>query len=142
MNIQDASYSGVRSTTMPIILGSAQRPVRRVYSVAGGVGFMPEPRPIETTEQQFRRLRNEWLRDTALVSDPIEKFMHPAHIKILGMGDKILTLVLKEVEKMSGHWFMILEAISQESPVTPEDTASLERTARAWVEWGKREGLI
>lgn len=115
----------------------------RLVTFHGDVIAMPSTIPIDsTTEQRFQQLANEWLRDTAFVSDPIEKFMHPAHMKILGMGEKILPLVLMEVEKMSGHWFMILDAISAENPVTPEDQASPERTAQAWVEWGKKQGLI
>jgi len=115
----------------------------RLVAFHGDVIAMPVAIPIDsTTAPRFQRLANEWLRDTAFVSDPIEKFMHPAHLKILGMGDKILPLVLREVEKMSGHWFMVLDAISPENPVTPEDQASLERTAQAWVEWGKKQGLI
>lgn len=115
----------------------------RLVAFHGDVIAMPGTISIDgTTEQRFQQLAREWLRDTAFVSDPIEKFMHPAHMKILGMGEKILPLVLREVERMSGHWFMVLDAISPENPVTPEDQASPERTAHAWVDWGKKQGLI
>lgn len=93
-------------------------------------------------ERTFRALANEWIDETGYLSDPTEKFMHPAHFKIVGMGRPVLPLLLKEVQKMSGHWFLALEAIAKTNPVKPEDEMSIERTANAWLEWGRRERLI
>src|SRR5436190_10358773 len=66
------------------------------------------PVPTVADEQTFRRLADRWLADTAFDSDPIEKFLHPLHLKIIGMGERVLPLLLREVEKMSGHWFVAL----------------------------------
>lgn len=114
-----------------------------------------ESRPLETRhsryrtaeadpelEREFRALVEEWINDTAYSSDPTEKFMHHAHLKIIGMGTQVVPLILREVQKMSGHWFLALESITKANPVTPKDEVSLERTANAWLEWGRREGLL
>lgn len=93
-------------------------------------------------ELKFRRLADEWITETGLLSDPVQKFMHPAHLKIIGMGEKALPFILKEVEKMSGHWFVALDAISPVNPVPPQDETNLQQVAQAWIEWGKHEGLI
>lgn len=93
-------------------------------------------------ERQFEALTQEWLSETKFLSDPVKKILHPAHLKIIAMGKEILPLVLREVEKMSGHWFVILNAISPENPVKPEDETSIEKVANAWLKWGKEKGLI
>jgi len=96
----------------------------------------------DTERQRFEELANEWLRETRFDSDPVDKFLHPSHFKIVGMGPRILPLLLKEAEKMSGHWFVALNAVSPVNPVPPEYEVSLEATTHAWLDWGKREGLI
>jgi hypothetical protein len=93
-------------------------------------------------EQRFHRLADEWLRETGFLSDPIKKFMHRSHLRIIGMGSPALPFILREVEKMSGHWFVALDAISPENPVRPEDENDLHKVAKAWLEWGRREGII
>jgi hypothetical protein len=114
----------------------------RMVAFHGRVILMPDTPAVESIEQRFRRFADEWISETGLLSDPIRKFMHRSHLKIIGMGEKALPYILKEVERKSGHWFVALDAISPENPVRPEDQINLERTARAWLEWGKDKGLI
>jgi hypothetical protein len=96
----------------------------------------------DESERRFRQLAEQWIIETGLLSDPIQKFLHPAHLKIIGMGERVLPFILKEVEKMSGHWFVALDAVSPVNPVQPEDQTNLKRMAEAWIQWGKIEGLI
>jgi hypothetical protein len=94
------------------------------------------------TEGEFRAHADKWLQETAPLSDPVQIFMHPSHLKIIGMGGKALPFILREVERQSGHWFVALEAISPVNPVQPEDQTSFQRMTDAWIRWGKEEGLI
>lgn len=138
----NSNASGVLQIPAVLLVHPSSGSVRLV-AVNGSFMVLPGTITVgNTVAQKFHALASEWLRDTGIVSNPVEIFMHPAHVKLLGMGPEILPLVLKEVEKMSGHWFMILDAISPENPVTPEDETSPERTARAWIEWGKERGLL
>ena len=93
-------------------------------------------------EAEFYKLRDEWLSDTAHLSDPIKKVVHLSYLKIIGMGEKVLPLILREVQRRSGHWFVALEAISHEYPIKPDDETSLEGVANTWLEWGKERGFI
>ena len=38
-------------------------------------------------------------------------------------------------------WFWALEAITEENPVPPA-AGKVREMARAWVDWGKRQGLL
>ena len=109
---------------------------------SGDSSVSPVPIASAEVEQEFRQLASDWLRETAYDSDPADKFLHRAHLKLIAMGEKILPLALEETEKMSGHWFVLLDAISPYNPVGPQDEMSLERTSQAWLRWGKEEGLI
>lgn len=104
------------------------------------------PEPVQDVDRElaikFEALAHQWLQETKYLSDPVRKILHPSHLKLIAMGERILPLVLREVEKMSGHWFVILNAISPENPVKPEDETNIERLANAWLEWGRRKGLI
>lgn len=100
------------------------------------------PQANPEVERTFRALAEEWLDETAHLSDPVDKFMHPAIVQIIGMGKQVVPLLLKEVRKMSGHWFYALEHINRTNPVLPEDQWSVEQTAAAWLAWGRRERLI
>ena len=47
--------------------------------------------------------------------------MHPAYLDIIGMGDKAVPLILRDLKKETSHWFIALRAITKSSPVRPED---------------------
>lgn len=93
-------------------------------------------------ERTFRALADEWLNETSHLSNPVDKFMHPALVQIIGMGRPAVPLILQEVQKMSGHWFYALRHITRTNPVLPEDEWSVEKTAEAWLAWGRGERLI
>jgi hypothetical protein len=42
----------------------------------------------------------------------------------------------------SRQWFWALEAITEANPVPREAAGKVRRMARAWLEWGKQQGLI
>lgn len=93
-------------------------------------------------ERTFRALADKWLDETSHLSNPVDKFMHPALVQIIGMGKPAVPLILQEVRNMTGHWFYALENISRTNPVPPEDEWDIEKAAAAWLAWGRREGFI
>ena len=116
-----------------------------MFSILPGGGFsLVSDTAIadRATEQRFRQLASTWLRDTGYLSDPVRKFLDRSHLKIIAMGEKVLPLILRELEKKSGFWFVALDAISPENPVQPEDQVSFDATANAWLRWGRQRGLI
>src|SRR6266498_3941100 len=121
-------------TRIPIVSGE---PTAIVYS-PNPLGSVPVFIP-HNIEAQFRRLADEWIRDTRYISDPIQRILHPAHFKIIGMGPAALPLILAELQRRPAHWFVALDAISPENPVGPEAQNSFEDTARAWLEWGEKK---
>ena len=96
--------------------------------------------PGDQTRANFKRLAEEWRRETSLVSSMTKTVMHPAYQKIIGMGPLALPLILEDLRDQGGHWFWALRAITQENPADGHIT--FEGARRVWLEWGKARGHI
>ncbi|MCI0387582.1 MAG: hypothetical protein MOB07_02260 [Acidobacteria bacterium] len=70
--------------------------------------------PTKDTEGLFQELANQWRRETAHLSLAIKKVMHPAYQRIIGLGPDAVPLILRELQRRSGHWFWALKAITGE----------------------------
>ena len=91
-------------------------------------------------EAEFDALVQRWRMETGFHSSPTVKFLHPAYLQIIGMGKSIIPLLLREVKKISGNWFLALRAITKQDPVRSEDAESVRARAEAWLRWGKENG--
>jgi hypothetical protein len=66
--------------------------------------------------------------------------MHPAYQRIIGMGQPVVSLIMRELEREPDHWFWALSAITAANPVKPEQRGKLKQMAQAWIEWGRVNG--
>lgn len=94
----------------------------------------------EDEEPEFRRLADQWLRETEHVSSIKKACMHPAYQRIIGMGPAVVPYLLRELERNPDHWFWALNAITEEAPASAED--SLEGARTAWLQWGREKGYL
>jgi hypothetical protein len=62
--------------------------------------------------------------------------------QIIGLGEAAIPLLLKELEKKSGHWFWALKSISREDPVLPESRGRISEMTQAWMDWGQAKDYI
>lgn len=93
-------------------------------------------------EQRFRKHADQWYEDTAVSSSFTDMVMHQSYQGIIGMGPKAVPMLLKELRTRPAHWFWALRSITGENPVADEDAGRLLRMRDAWLDWGKRRGLI
>ena len=66
--------------------------------------------------------------------------LYPAYQRIIGMGQPVVPLILRDLEQEPEHWFWALQSITGENPVLPEQRGNLEMMAAAWLAWGKADG--
>lgn len=97
----------------------------------------PATGPAETIEEKFQRLASVWLSETAYLSSSSDLVGHPAFQEIVGMGTAIVPLLLRELEKRTGHWHRALRRITGADPVSPADRGNIGRAAEAWLGWGR-----
>jgi len=90
----------------------------------------------------FSTLAREWKEAARLESSHMRAADHPAFRAIVGLGDEIVPILLRELERRSGPWFLALREITGEEPVGPEARGNPKAVADAWVRWGRTRGLI
>ena len=97
---------------------------------------------IETAEIEtiFLELVEQWRRETGMLSVTSKISIHPAYQRIIGIGQPVVPLIMRELEREPDHWFWALSAITGANPVKPEQRGSLSHLAQAWIEWGKANG--
>ena len=99
------------------------------------------PAPDSLGALRFRALAAEWHRATDHLSTTADIVLHPAYLKIIGMGEAALPFILREFESgRNGHWFIALASIVGESLVS--DSATYDQALRAWLEWGRARGYV
>lgn len=96
--------------------------------------------PAESIEARFRRLAAAWTAETAYVSSTSDLVAHPAFQEIVGMGPAVIPLLLRELEKGTGHWHRALRRITGADPVPSADRGNVAKAAEAWLRWGKEHG--
>ena len=91
--------------------------------------------------QKFDRLATEWSRDAAHYSSIEDMCMHTAYQRIIGMGPKVVPLILRELEWSPDHWFWALTSITEDNPVPEESWGRLDEMTTAWLDWGRENGF-
>lgn len=94
---------------------------------------------------RFSEFVRQWKADTAFLSSATETALHPAYQSIIGMGDIAVRFLLKQLASegdQPDHWFWALRAITGANPVDPRDAGDNVAMARAWHEWGLKNGYV
>ena len=91
---------------------------------------------------RFQRFATEWKEESHYMSNVAQMAMLCPYQKIIGMGKEALPLILNELQREPDQWFWALEAITDQDPVPPEAAGKVRLMAQAWIEWGKKNGII
>lgn len=102
------------------------------------------PSEIEdfVAELEFNFLTNGWKKDTWYMSSPIAIAEHPSYQAIVGKGQSVLPMILRDLEDSRAQWFVALRQITGESPVQPEERGNIDAMTSAWLAWGKERQYI
>jgi hypothetical protein len=94
-----------------------------------------------STEEKFEALAAEWrrLREQGSSTDQL---LNDAYGQIVAMGWPVVPLLLREVERESGHWFTALKWITGINLVTPEMRGNIRAIRESWLKWGKECDLL
>src|SRR5262245_47029909 len=97
------------------------------------------PRP-ETVEERFRRLEAKWMDEVGYSSSSTELIGHPAFQEIIGLGDAVVPLMLRDLEERPRLWVWALPRITGANPVPVSDGGNIAKMSEAWLRWGKEHG--
>ena len=108
--------------------------------MAAGCEGVQSPGAEDGMETQFRELVDQWQEETGMLSSTSKKAIHPAYQEIIGMGEKAIPMILRELEERPSHWFFALQSMTGENPVPPEAAGHVGKGADAWIKWGREKG--
>jgi hypothetical protein len=99
-----------------------------------------------TLEERFYVEAAKWQRETAHLSSPLQRMMHPSYQAILGMAAErkqdIIRLMLDDMRKTRRDWLLALSYLTQVNPVNSKDAGKTDKLIEAWIKWGKEQGLL
>ncbi len=93
-------------------------------------------------ESEFHALAHQWKEACGLLSSTSAMIAHPAYRAIIELGQPVVPLLLRELEKEPVHWFEALKAITGEDPVSTKDWGNISAMASAWLAWGRSRNLL
>ncbi len=101
---------------------------------------IPVSHQAESVEEKFRRLAETWHKAVAHHSSSTIRTNHPAYQEIIGMGQGVVPLLLRDLEENHSHWFAALQAITGANPIAPSDAGRISQMREAWLRWGREKG--
>lgn len=95
--------------------------------------------PTSSTNSKvvFKKLADQWKRDTAHLSIVSQRLRHPAYSCIMQMGISAIPLILEELERQPDHWFYALTQLTQENPIPVDFDGTVADAADLWISWGR-----
>src|SRR5260221_158277 len=84
-------------------------------------------------EKRFRDLVREWKDETRFLSSIHDIVSHPAYLRIIGMGNEALPLLVNELRREPDHWFVAMQAITGANPIPPSARGDVEKMTQAWL---------
>jgi hypothetical protein len=110
-------------------------------------GVTSSPRKLQIDKQleaTFKDLATKWKGETEFLSSTIQISMHPSYQRIIGLGEKVIPLLLRELAQNQepDHWFWALRAITGENPIPPDSRGRLIEMKKAWIEWGRERNYV
>ena len=85
-------------------------------------------------------LVEQWQRETGMLSLVQKIVIYLAYQRIIGMGQPVVPLIFRELERELDHWFWALEGITAANPVQGDARGRLDQMAAAWLKWGRNNG--
>jgi hypothetical protein len=98
------------------------------------------PPQTTTVEERFRRLETTWIAATGALSDDADIVEHPAFREIVGLGEAVVPLMLRDLAQRPRLWVWALQEITGENPVPVADRGKIARMSEAWLRWGRAKG--
>jgi hypothetical protein len=102
----------------------------------------PKATEQASLETEFHTLAQQWKEACGLLSSTSAMVAHPAYQAIIELGQPVVPLLLRELEKEPVHWFEALKAITGHDPVSPKDWGNIPAMASAWLAWGRSRNLL
>jgi hypothetical protein len=96
----------------------------------------------ESIESKFSTLAATWRDETQFASSPSDILLNASYQRIIGLGKPVVPVLLCELIRRPDDWFWALHSITGVNPVDPVDAGNVNKMALAWLDWGRRQGIL
>lgn len=129
-----------RLTSNDLMLGLSEESRTGLYNY--GVVYAHYYMPVSryNYQQEFYNLLENWRNEVQHLSSIADIAMHPSYQEIIGMGEKVVPLLLRELDMQPDHLFWALKAITGEDPVVYSQRGKLNEMKQAWFGWAFNKG--
>jgi hypothetical protein len=89
---------------------------------------------------QFAQLILEWHKERGITSSITKMAMCPSYQKIIGMGERVIPLILRQMENEGDEpdmWFWALRVLTDADPVPEDARGNIVRMSQAWLNWAR-----
>ena len=100
------------------------------------------PRRSTDAEEQFKHYALKWKAETGGDSSLTSITNNMSYLRVIGLGEKAIPLILQDLQKEPAPWFVALRAISEDDSVGRDSPGDFHKMAAAWIRWGKDHGYI
>ena len=71
-----------------------------------------------------------------------DRILNSNYQQIIGLGPKVIPVLIRELVNRPDHWFHALRMITQSNPAGAEDKGNYERIRAAWIAWGRANHIL
>jgi DNA-binding transcriptional regulator YhcF (GntR family) len=137
---KEAQAAGMSKIEFRVVVDELSDSFNKREATVADISNHPNDQSIDA--DQFKRLAQEWKRETILHSSPLLIATHDAYQRIIGMGPAAVPLILHELSAERDYWFWALRAITGDDPVPEEHRGDVRAMTEDWLEWGRARGLL
>jgi hypothetical protein len=134
------SAAAVASMSASLVQELKQEVERLRRELAAVAAAPPKCRTENEVRGMFVTLAAQWRDECAFMSSLDEMFSHPAYREVVSLGMMAVPHILRDLEKTHDYWGRALREITGANPVPKSAAGHMDRVAKAWVSWGKKNG--
>jgi len=108
-----------------------------VYSVARPARYLPTKDDYAANFYRHLRL---WRFHTMFASSVEVAISHPSFREIVGMGEKVVPLIISEISGKPDLLIIALQLITGADPVQERNRGRMAEMASDWIDWFRRKG--
>lgn len=122
-------------------VGRTPRKLARIVSPAIGGAWIQAHEAIDVAKE-FRRLARAIRDNYGPSSDLTDTLFSKEYMQVVGLGPRVVPLLLDDVRKTGRPWFWALEALVRTNPAKDVQHGDLAEVARRWLVWGVANNLL
>lgn len=89
----------------------------------------------DNLRKEFNELKDRWVEETLLYSNPNQIYDHPNYQQILDMGEEVVPFIIEDLKKNDHLWFHALQHLTGQNPIKNEHRGDFNLMKQDWIDW-------